>query len=269
MGFIEILYAETRFVWAGLLRRKSALFTALLYPYILTAFVILVGSTMGSPQLFVVRVGIEPVPFFIVSSFMLMSIMGVVDDIFWKPLFDEFMGTLPYVIASPVDRVLYFVALPLPRLIIVLFIGLSSVLPVMIMYYGVAGVYEAVVVMLLAGFGALVFATLAMCITGALYIAGGETWRSLNVIRPLLMVLLGVFYPRWLMPLTAQYLSWALPPSHVVEAVHRMLAETTGNAVQYFVLLGVATALAILYAPIGSTSIRAWERKKLREGISV
>jgi len=265
---VDIIVAESRFVYAGLFRRKSALATTLLYPYVITAFVVLVGNAMGSAAVFVQRVGVDPVPFFIVSSFILMSVMGVVDDIFWTPLFDELNGTLPYIVASPVDRVVYFLAIPIPRLAIVLPIGVSSVVPVMLLYYGVAGLYESLAIMLLAALAALLFTTLAMAITGALYMAGGETWRSLNVIRPLIMVLLGAFYPRWLMPLAARALSWALPPSHVIEVIHRVLVGAP-SATQSLALIGVATALALLYTPLGARGIHGWERRKMREGVRV
>ncbi len=269
MGFRDIIAAEFRFTYADVFRRKITLVTFIAYPYILTILVLLIGYSLGSPTVFRERVGIDPMVFFILAGFTIMAIIGVGDDLLWRPLFDEWMGTLPYVMASPVPRIQHYIAIPLPRLILVLISGSTSIVPVLTYYYGLQGLVEGLLVMLLTGIAALFFTTIAILIMGIVYSLGGENWRIINIIRPLFLILVGAYYPRYLMPLTGQVISWLIPSSHVVEVIHRMISGLYSSPVDLLVLLGIATALFILYAPPGVKSIMYWEKTKMREGVRV
>ncbi len=266
MGLLQVVRAEMRFVYADILRRKGVLAILIAWPYMLTAFVVIVGSSMGSPQLFAQRVGVDPVPFFIVSSFVLLSTLSVIDDIMWKPIHDELMGTLPYILSSPVNRVLYYASLPIPRLLLAVLIGSTSLVPVLTLYWGLHGFELSLAIAALGIVSALLFTPTAIVIAMALYVAGGESWRLINIVRPILMILIGAFYPRWLMPLAGYVLSSLLPPSHCVEVIQRLLTATA-RVSTVLTLMGIATALAMAYLPASARSVAAWERKKLVEGV--
>jgi len=266
--FIELLKAEFMFVYGDVFRRKSLLLLIIIYPYMFTFFVLLLGSAMGSTRVFISKVGVDPVEFFIVASYVIIAVLSVTDDILWRPIYDENMGTLPYIISSPVSRIALYVSMPLPRLTITLVTGAATVLPVLTYYRGAEGALVALIVIGMAAAGGLLFSTLAMLIMGTIYSMSGESWRVLNVIRPLLMILLGAFYPRYLMPLGARVLSWVLPPSHPVAAIQLILVNGLSAEVQTaLTLLGIGTALAVLYAPLGRSAVLAWERRKLRSGV--
>ena len=269
MSFKDIIVAEFRFVYADVFRRKAILFMFITYPYMLTAFVLLIGYSMGSASVFMERVGIDPAIFFIVAGFTLMAILGVGDDLLWRPLFDEWMGTLPYVMASPVSRIQHYLAIPIPRLILVLISGSTSVVPVLVYYYGLQGLYEGLAIIIMAGLASLMSVTLVMVIMGIVYGMGGENWRIINVLRPLFLILVGAYYPRYLMPLAGRIVSWIIPSSHVIEAIHKMIAGLVSGPIDILMLLGIATALFILYAPPGVKSIIYWEKSKMGEGVNV
>lgn len=268
MGLLTLLKAEFTFVYAEVLRRKTILMMFIVYPYLITLFIMLVGTSLGSPQVFIEKVGIDPVPFFIVSSFVLVSVLGVVDDVLWRPIFDEWMGTLPYVISSPTSRVIHYIAIPIPRLALVILSGSASIFPVLTYYYGIPGLLKAAGVLGLALLSSLLLTTLAMVIAGLVFTLAGESWRILNIVRPCLLILLGAFYPRYMMPFTAQVISWLVPSSHTVELLQRLLIGLSTEATYVLMLLGVAIALALVYTPLGDRSIKRWERKKLAEGVS-
>ncbi len=268
MKLADIIWAEFRFVYADVFRRKSVLIMFIMYPYILTAFVLLVGYGLGNPGVFVEKVGIDPAVFFITAGFILMAILGVGDDIMWRPMFDEWMGTLPYIISSPVPRVQHYIAIPLPRLILVLISGATSVVPVLTFYYGLNGFLEGLAVLALTGLGAVFYSTSVLVIVGLIYGSGGENWRIINILRPLFMILLGAYYPRFLMPLAGRIVSSLIPSSHVIEAIQRILASY-GSPIDIFFLLAIATALFIIYTPLGLRSVVYWEKAKVREGVKV
>ncbi len=267
MRFGDLVRAEMTLLYSDIFRRKSVLLMFIAYPYMLTLFILLIGYAFGTPQVFMERVGVRPEVFFLVGGYMMMTIIGVGDDLLWRPIFDEWMGTLPYILASPVDRVKHYFAIPVPRMILVLIGGAGSVVPVLVYYYGLSGLAEAVAVMALTGLAAFFFASVAVIITGILFTLGSENWRAINVVRPILFILIGVFYPRYLMPLTARLISGLIPSSHVVEVVQRILAGAYPGLIDFLTLIGLATALFIIYTPIGARSIAMWERKKVSEGV--
>ncbi len=268
MSFLQLVKAEMKFIYADVFRRRSVLIMLILWPYLLTAFILIIGSSMGSPQVFVQRVGVDPVPFFVVSGFVLISTFSVLDDIMWKPIFDEMTGTLPYILSSPVNRVLYYASLPVPRLLLVVLVGATSLIPVLTFYWGLRGLILALAIVVLGILSALVFTPPAVAIAMSLYRVGGESWRLINVVRPMLMLLIGAFYPRWLMPLAGYILSSLLPPSYCIEVMQRLLGSVT--SIEYvLMLIGIAIALAVIYVPLSSYSIVSWERRKLVEGVKV
>jgi len=266
--FKQLVSVEMRFVYADVFRRKSLLLMLVLWPYMMTGFVLIVGSAVGNPQAFASRVGVDPAPFFIVSSFILMSTFVVLDDIMWKPIFDEEVGTMPYIVSSPVNRLMYYIAIPLPRLTLSVVIGLTSVVPVLTLYWGFEGFITSALVLLLGIFSALTFSPLATSVAMATYTYSGESWRLMNVLRPLLMVLVGVYYPRWVMPIAMYVVTVLIPPSNSVELIQRLLAGIA-TVERSLMLLGVATALAVAYLPLTKLSVLRWERSKLKEGVKV
>ncbi len=176
---------------------------------------------------------------------------------------DLWVGTLPYIIASPVNRVKLYFAIPLPRLTGVIIMGSTSIAPVYLWFYGLSGLIVSFIVIGLSILGGLLMITFAMAIAGLIH-SMGESWRVLNIVRPILMILLGIYYPRFLMPLSGYILSSIIPSSHVVEAVQRILMGGYNNL---HVLLVIAIVLALLYTPLGKNSIFYWEKKKAKEGV--
>ncbi|RLG80170.1 MAG: ABC transporter permease [Thermoprotei archaeon] len=263
MSFYSILRAEYKLVYSEMIRRRSALIAMILYPYLFAGFTLFFGYTMGSAEIFSRRIGVDPVIFMITASYTVMSVLASVDDVLWRPLSDTFIGTLPYIIASPVSRLKLYLAIPIPRLTALIVMGFTSIIPVYTAYYGLEGLLSGLVVMGLITLGCLTMITLAMVIAGLVHTIG-ESWRVLNIVRPLVMILLGAYYPRIYMPLIGYVLSSLIPSSHIVEVIHNMLRGELSN---FYILIALAIALAVLYAPGGNKSILYWEKKKVREGV--
>lgn len=265
----ELLRAEMLFVYADIFRRKSILVMYLLYPYILTMFIVLLGSSIGSYQAFKYRLGIDPIPFFLTASYLVMSILAVSDDILWKPIHDRMLGVLPYILITHVRKIAYFAIIPIPRLILVLVLGCFVLPPVYVMFYGIEGFYLTFEVVSLALLSSILFITFSILLVGVLYSLGGESWRVLNIIRPLLMIFLGIYYPRFLMPTMMFLISSILPPSYIIELMYRSLLRIATEYSYVLELLGIAIAISLIYAPLSSKAIATWERKKVREGVEV
>ena len=258
---LGLIRAEALLFYAEVLRRKSILVTFSLFPYLLTLLILLIGSSAGSFNAFESKVGISPVPFFISSSFVLMVVLGVSDEILWRPIYNEEMGTSPYVVSSPSNPILRSLAIPIPRLSLTLVLGSTSILPVLLYYFGSGFLLESISIMGLAALSGLALSSLAIAISG-LATLWGESWRIIQVIRPLLFIFLGVFYPKHVMPTFARLISSLIPSSHTIEAIQTVLLGGSNILVS----IGIGVALFMFYLPIGQKSLSIWERKKLRSG---
>ncbi|MEM2021285.1 MAG: ABC transporter permease [Zestosphaera sp.] len=268
MNISALIRSEMLLVYGELLRRKQSLLIYALYPYIMTFFIVFIGSSVGSIESFEVRIGVNPLTYFMTASFSLFVILGIVDDVLWSPIYDDNIGTLPYVISSPTPWFLRFLIIPIPRLIIAVVLGFTSVVPLFTYLEGLTGLTISLVVIGLAALAGLLLSTFAVLLVCAISMAVGESWRLLNIVRPVMMIMLGVYYPRFMMPFTAQVLSYALPSSHVIDLITRTLVSGgLPELTMVASLLGVGTALAVMYGPPSYRASRSLELKKLREGI--
>ncbi|MEM2739718.1 MAG: ABC transporter permease [Candidatus Bathyarchaeia archaeon] len=269
MGFLDLLGAETKFMYADILRRRSLFFAILAYPYMLMAFILLIGSSIGSQSFFEERIGLTPVIFLVTNGFILMSMLSVVDDILWRPILDEFIGTIAYVISSPTSRLKHYLAIPIPRLLLVFLSGVTSIIPVFIYYYGYTGLVEALIILLMTMLTSISTIPVVMFLIGVIYGLGGGIWRVTNIIRPILLIFTGVYYPRRFMPFIGQIICYAMPQSHMVEAIHLLLSARYLDSVfiDILSLVGIATILLIVYSPLSYRSIHFWEYTKVKEGV--
>jgi len=264
----RVVSAEFLLVYGEYLRRKVVLITMAIWPYVMTLFILLIGTSYGSRTDFIERLGVAPEIYMLTANFLLMSFLSTSDDILWRPLADEWQGTLPYIIASPTHRLVLYMAIPIPRLLLILFLGFASILPAYIYLVGVSDGLRLFTTASVVGLsGAILMVPLSMIIAGIVGVVG-ESWRILGIVRPILMILLGALYPRTLMPLLLQVASMAIPPSHLVEALIKSLTESL-SSVEALMYIGIATALFIIYTPLGVRSIAVWERRKVSEGVKV
>ncbi len=269
MTFRELLKAEAIFVYADIFRRKAVLFTYIAFPYILTMFIVLIGSSVGSYQAFKERLGTDPIPFFLTASYLMMSVLAVSDDVLWKPIHDKMMGTLPYILVTHVSKLLYFITIPIPRLALVILLGFASLPPVFIFFYGIEGVYTVFRIVLMSLLSSVLYITFSILLVGTLYSIGGESWRILNIVRPLLLIFLGIYYPKFLMPTMLFIVSSLLPPSYIIELMYRSLLNIMTSQTYVLELMGLAIAISLIYAPLGSKALGSWERRKVSKGVEV
>jgi ABC-2 type transport system permease protein len=267
-SFLRQVKAEMLLVYAEVFRRKSILVMSVVWPYIMTAFMLTLGYVAGSPEVFVRRVGADPVLFLATASYILFSTLSVVDDVMWRPVYDEHAGTLPYVVSSPTSTVLHYAAIPVPRFTLSLVLGATFLLPVFTAREGFDGLLSGLIVVAVSLVAALTFIPLAVAVGLGLYSLGGESWRAINVIRPLFLVAMGVYYPRWMLSRVAYLVTALLPPSNCVEVVQRLVVRL-GEVNEVIIPLTLAVVLAVVQLYPMRRSARRWEIAKLREGVKV
>lgn len=99
---------------------------------------------------------------------------------------------------SPVPKVILVLTMGIPRLLLNIILGFSSLMPIYFVLKGVQGITDSLIVIVLSFFSALTFSTLAVIFASLVLLSGGG-WRVMNILRPLILVLSGVMYPRFLL----------------------------------------------------------------------
>ncbi|MEM4718404.1 MAG: ABC transporter permease [Desulfurococcaceae archaeon] len=263
MSYLDVLRAEYRLIYGELVRRKSALLAVIAYPYIFTLFILTIGSATGSLEVFATRVGVNPVIYMITGSYLLLTILTSIDDLLWRSIYDTNIGTMIYIMASPVNKLVLYSSIPIPRLTIVVLIGFTSLIPVYVYINGLKGITISILVMAMSIIGCLVMIPFAVLLASSIHRIS-DSWRILGVVRPVIMILLGVYYPRIYLPFAGYLIGSLIPPSHVVEIIQRMLIGMHGNTI---FLVTASLLLALIYYPLAEMSLRRWEKAKVREGV--
>lgn len=266
MAFLELVKAEGKVIMIETFRRKSMLFAMFFWPYFLTFFMVFLGSIFGSAQAFQARTGGDPISYFMASSVILMISLTIMDDIGSRMLWESWLGTLPYIMASPVRRVEFLLALPLPRAILAILWALIGLGPVVLLLKGLESGLGLLLAVFFAILGAVGLAGFAL-VVGGLMLYFREEWSIAQIIRPLMLLVSGVYYPVYLMPMWLRFIASFIPLTHAVEATRLsvMFEQPPFNVL--FTLMGLILVLTALYTPMGVKVYGFFERKALKEGI--
>ncbi len=266
MGFREVLWAEWMAFYRDLMRRKSLVVSLLVYPYLLTVLFLVMGLAIGGLSSFTARFHVHPIVFFVTMSYLMLTILIGADTIMQRPASDMWAGTLPYIIISPLPRLWKYFAVALPPIAPFALQGLVSLLPVYAYYYGYEGVLVAIAIIAATLTASLLIIPVAMIITGISYSVSEEGWRIINIVRPLLLILLGIYYPRYLLPLVFRLATMIIPSSNIVELVQLILVNslTTSTA---GILIGLSIAVFVILLPLGSRTIGGWEERIRVRGV--
>jgi len=248
--FIDLVIAEFKNFFTEFLRRKSLILALIMYPYILTALIMFIGTTFGSPEYFKQRILADPLLFFLASSLTLLISLIIIDDIGARFIWEERMGTLQYLMLIPTSMTKLILASPVPRLALTSCWVIAVLAPTAIAIRGIEAGLAVVLTCLIATLGALCFIGMALIIGGLLILSKGE-WSIYSIIRPLILFASGVFYPAALMPIWLKILSMTLPLSYAIEASRMLIAFENPEIKLILIDIALMTVLAILYTPLG------------------
>jgi len=258
--YIDIVLAEFKCFFTEFTRRKSLIIALVLYPYILTALILFIGTVFGSPKYFKEKIPADPLLFFLSSSLTLLISLVILDDIGARFIWEEQAGTLPYLMLMPAPMTKFILASPIPRLVLTLGWVMLTLTPTAIYVKGLESGIAIVTVSSIATLGALSLMGFALIVCGLLILSKGE-WAIYWIIRPLILFLSGVLYPLALMPLWLRILSMTMPISYAVEASRMLIAYENPQIKLILINIGLILALSILYTPIG---LKTYEYLELR-----
>ncbi len=266
MGLREILWAEWMAFYKDLSRRKILILSLIVYPYILALLFVIMGLAVGGLTSFNQRFHVSAITFFLTMSYLMLTVLIGADMVMQRPSSDMWAGTLPYILASPAPRILRYLAVSLPLLVPFIVQGIICLAPVYVYYYGVEGAVLALLVVSLSVLAGVFMVPVGMVIMGLAYMVSEEGWRIINIARPLLLILLGIYYPRYLLPLVFRVATMIIPSSSLVEIVQYMLINSLTMSLAG-ILLGIAASSFILLLPVGGKTVARWEERLRFKGV--
>ena len=255
-----IFLAGTFSVLMWLKNNRASLISMIVWPYLMSFTIMFLGTVLGNPSTFATRMGIDnPFLYVLAGGGVAISCLAVVDSVANSVVFHRWLGTLQYLLLTPVATYVVLLIEPLPGALITSTIPLLSIVPGAIVFGGVAAALRVI--------AALAFVYLAMIplagfsvILATISLMMRQEGHGLSFVTPAMLLLSGVFYPVSALPKVLQVLSWFIPPRYAVEAT-RIIVSISHPEIRPVVMCVLAIAsLSILYNTISIPMLRAVDR---------
>jgi len=247
---------------------RGAFISMLLWPYLMLALILGMGTLLGSPEAFKENVGlaVNPIIFFVASTIVAMASLDVMWGVGENVLFHRWIGTLPYILLSPNKTSTTLVFTYIPRYLLFAFIQIVEFVPLILIVEGFyRGFFEIGIFVLavtvgmlpLLGFSAL-FASFLLTIK--------EESNVLGWLNPIILLFSGAFYPAYLLPHWARLISQILPSTYTIELARTAALIGAPKLAVITFLIGILVGLAIFYNTLAYMFVDIGERKAMKEG---
>ncbi|RLG80922.1 MAG: hypothetical protein DRO13_02515 [Thermoprotei archaeon] len=242
-------------------------FFMVFWPYLMAFFMYGLGTMLGSIEEYSVKMNVaNPMLYIVASSSIMMSSIGIVDAIAREMIRHRWLGTLPYIMASPPRFIVYATAGPIPVAMFSSLVSVTSVLPVVALLEGLTGLIKMFIVLAMIYLAMLPLVGIGVVAAGISLLAGEES-NIAGSLTPFIILVSGVFYPQSILPYVLQVVGRAFPLIYVVEAA-KVLATYEHLPLRFlYTTVGVLTAMSFLYNTVTSPILLAAEKKVLRRGV--
>jgi len=261
---VYAVYVKEMKLW---LRYPTWILTFIALPYMVTGLFSGVGYVIGGAnavQNFMENTG--------TSNFFLFSLVGsslfmistiIMEDVGNSIRSEQLRGTFELHYLTPTSTALIWTAHILPHSTISLITIAGTLIPVLALTEGlnplsIAETFFILAVALVPLFG-------ISLIIAALTVRFKEPWAVVQVIRALVSVASGFFYPIYILPEWLQMLSLALPTAHAVELIRAILVY-----MREFILsdyrFSLLVVLSLAYLIVGLKVFGRWEDHARKTG---
>jgi ABC-2 type transport system permease protein len=205
------------------------------------------GMIYGSTEAYATRLGISnPALYLLSSSVVAMSSLFIVDAVAGFTLFNRWIGTLPYIILSPIKTPILLIVAGLPDSIISPIITIAAVVPAAIYFEGAIGAFKTVLVLLIILLGMLPMLGFSSLIASLLLVVKEES-NILSSLSPFILLVSGIFYPIEILPRLLQIISGAVPTTYIVDASKLIATYYIPEGRMLMLLLYGLASLTLIY----------------------
>ena len=238
-----------------------------LWPYVMVAMIFALGSIYGSIEEYSLRMQVSnPATYLLASSVIAMASLYILDAVAGFVLHTRWLGTLPYIVLSPIKTPILLMIAGLPESIISTFISITAVLPAMIYFEGINGAIKVLLVLLVVIAGMMPMLGFSALIGSALLIVKEES-NIFSSISPFILLISGIFYPLEVLPRILQIAARAVPVTYVVEATKLITTYLVPRAALLFLALYGIGALTVLYNALAVMALKGAERAVKSRGV--
>ncbi len=226
---------------------KGLLIAMVVWPYIMVALVMGLGYLIGSPEVYARRMGISnPALFMLSASVVAMSSVTIIDTVAGYTLYNRWLGTLNYILLTPMKTPKLLIAAGLPTALLGPAITVSSVMPAAVYFEGASGALRLAVMYLIIIAGMVPLIGISVIAASLLLIVREES-NVINSLVPFLLLVSGVFYPVGILPGALQAVANAVPVKYVVDAAKLVSRLSTGVGAHLFMVLYILALMGVAY----------------------
>jgi len=223
--------------------------TFIISPYLFWGMILVLGYIFGSSQAFSKKVGaqVDPVMFYTASVVIASSSMNIMYQITGSVIFMRWSGTLSYHILSPYRMSTLFIILHIPRYLLRSTISILSFVPPIIFMEGLYdGITKIAILFLAMIVGMLPLLGFSVILASILLIIREQT-NVFNWLSPLILIFSGAYYPAYLLPKWAQFISKILPTTYTLELARTCSIIGSPNINQIVFMIALLLGITCLY----------------------
>ncbi len=261
-----VMRAELYSYMAWMRNNRGYAFMMLFWPYIIAFFLIGYGSLVGNIETYAEKMGVaSPLIYILASSSIMVSSIGIVDNVAGIMLHHRWIGTLPYVAVSPPRFTVYALFAAIPVSLLMGFVSLTSILPAALLIEGPVAAYKLMIVLCFVYLAMLPLVGLAAAAGGAALIVREEA-NIVSFLTPFVIFVSGIFYPQAILPWVLRAVSRAFPLVYVVEATRLLALYAQPPYDKLLPLAGAIAAMTIIYNGVAYPAVSYVEKQLRRSG---
>ncbi len=264
---LDVFRAQLYSTYCWFKNNKWFMVSYFIWPYLMVLILLGLGSIMGSVDIYAERMKVANPAFFLfsASAIALMSV-AIVDATAGFALHNRWIGTLNYIVLSPIRLSKLFVAAGLPESLLSAVFSVMAVAPAAIYFEGLVGGLKLLLVLLVMIAGMLPLVGLAV-LAGSLLLILKEESNIISSLNPLILLLSGVFYPITVLPEFMQFMSTFMPTKYVVDAAKMAATYRTLPGSLLILIFGFLAALTLAYNSAAILAIGRAEELVKRRGV--
>lgn len=262
---IRAIYVKEMKIW---LRYPSWIFTFIALPYMISGLFYGIGYSIAGPSAtknFASNTGIDdPFLYYLLGSLVFMMTTLICEDIGSSIRMEQMRGTFELHYLSPSNKALIWSSYILPHGTISLLTMFISALPPLIYRFGFQSIISLIIGLLILFIGIIPVFGIGL-IMAALTVKYKEPWAVINVVRTIITVCSGFYYPLTILPYWLQLVSQFIPTSHITMLLREVLLANRRlifSDYRFTLLL----FLSLIYFVLGYGFFVRWERNARRSG---
>jgi len=262
---IRAVYIKEMKIW---LRYPSWIFTFMALPYMISGLFFGIGYSISGPNAiknFQRNTGIDdPFLYYLLGSLIFMMASLISEDIGSSIRQEQLNGTFELHYLSPSNKALLWSSYIFPHGTISLLMMLASALPPLIYKFGFESIFSIIAGLFILFIGIIPLFGIGLIIA-SLTVKFKEPWAVVNVIRLLITVCSGFYYPLTILPYWLQVISNIIPTSHVIILLREILLLNR-RYVFSDPRMGLLLFLSLIYFALGYVFFVRWEKNARKSG---